>query len=239
VNEPFVVFDERDSGCVSYGIERDGVRVFEKVATTEAARRSLRRAIAFHAVVKHPAIVAPSAVIDAGHEVRLVYPWVDGEVLNHATVRGSDRAALERFHARPADEVVVAVDVVIDAHVTVAAAGFVSVDLYDGCFLYDFEAHSMRLVDLDEYRPAPFVLDGDRLPGSRRYMAPEEWQRGATIDEQTMVFHLGRTIHELLADAATDAQQAVAREAVRERPEARFQSVAALQRAWRAALPRP
>ena len=71
-----------------------------------------------------------------------------------------------------------------------AAAGFVSVDLYDGCFLYDFDRHEMRLIDLDEYRPAPFVVDAERLPGSRRYMAPEEFQRGVTIDERTMAFHL-------------------------------------------------
>ena len=31
-----------------------------------------------------------------------------------------------------------------------AAAGFVAVDLYDGCFIYDFDRHEMRVIDLDE-----------------------------------------------------------------------------------------
>ena len=50
----------------------------------------------------------------------------------------------------------------------------------------------MWLVDLDEYRQGPFTVEVDRLPGSDRYMAPEEWERGATIDERTTVFNLGR-----------------------------------------------
>ncbi|WFF04824.1 hypothetical protein O7622_17290 [Micromonospora sp. WMMD1076] len=32
----------------------------------------------------------------------------------------------------------------------------------------------------DEYRPGPFVLDSDRLPGSRHYLSPEELTRGAS-----------------------------------------------------------
>lgn len=80
----------------------------------------------------------------------------------------------------------------------IAAAGWVPVDLYDGCFLYDFATSTMRLIDLDEYRPGPFVLDSDRLSGSRRYMAPEEYVRGALIDQRTGVHALGRTLHELL-----------------------------------------
>ena len=50
----------------------------------------------------------------------------------------------------------------------IAAAGFVSCDLYDGCFLYDFARSSMRLVDLDEYRPGPFRVGPTRLPGITR-----------------------------------------------------------------------
>ncbi|MGW5434528.1 hypothetical protein ACWET9_46705 [Streptomyces sp. NPDC004059] len=56
-------------------------------------------------------------------------------------------------------------------------AGFVAVGLYDGCMLYDFDEHRMSLCDLDEYRASPFVLNADRLPGSTRYMAPEEFAR--------------------------------------------------------------
>ncbi|MFJ8828503.1 hypothetical protein [Micromonospora aurantiaca] len=120
-------------------------------------------------------------------------------MLNHATTGGgSDRSGLARFQRLPVAEVRAALATILDAHLAVSAAGYVAVDLYDGCFLYDFDAHRMRLIDLDEYRPGPFVLDSDRLPGSRRYLSPEELTRGATIDERTTVHALGRTLHHLL-----------------------------------------
>ena len=53
----FAVFDQQDSGCVSYGIESAGRRLFVKTATTPAAHESLGRAITFHRLVRHPSIV--------------------------------------------------------------------------------------------------------------------------------------------------------------------------------------
>ena len=131
---------------------------------------------------------------------------------------------------------------VFDAHVEVARRGFVAVDLYDGCFLYDFERGSLRLFDLDEYRPGPFVVEGDRLPGSTRFMAPEEQQRGATIDERTTVFNLGRVARVLLDEGDNTGRfrgpaplHAVAEQATEPRPSSRFATVAAFVDAWRAA----
>jgi serine/threonine protein kinase len=91
-----------------------------------------------------------------------------------------------------------AVEQVLQAHLAIAAAGWVAGDLYDGCVLYDEATARMSLVDLDEYRPRPFLLHGDRAPGSTRYMAPEEFRRGALIDHRTTVFALGRTAYRFL-----------------------------------------
>lgn len=132
-----------------------------------------------------------------------MYPWIDGIVLNHSTKSGSDRSGLDRFHQLPAREVVIAVEAILDSHVLIANAGLVAVDLYDGCFLYDFSAKSMKLIDLDEYRPGPFIVEGDRLPGSRRYMAPEEFERGATVDQRTTVFNLGQVTNHLFFGASS------------------------------------
>ena len=57
-----------------------------------------------------------------------------------------------------------------------------------------------RLCDLDSYRPGPNILDRDRQHGSTRFMAPEEFCRGAQIDERTTVFTLGRAAYVLLSD---------------------------------------
>lgn len=253
--EVFRVFDRQDSGCVSYGVEAGGRRWFVKTATTAAARRSLRRAAQVHAAVRHPAIVAPVLVDDDGRDVVLVYPWVDGEVLYHATVdaegrptslsRSDPASAMARFRALPVDEVRAAVDVVLAAHVPVDDAGLVAVDLYDGCLMYDFHGADsrarMRLVDLDEYRPGPFVAT-EQLPGSTRFYAPEERGTGGTIDRRTTVYRLGR-VARLLLDAGdeerawrgTDAELAVIGRATADDPDDRYQRVADLVAAWHVA----
>ncbi|MBS2532556.1 hypothetical protein KGQ20_07205 [Catenulispora sp. NF23] len=92
-------------------------------------------------------------------------------------IRRNPATAITRFRALPIQD---ALDAVLRAHLAVEAAGLVAVDFYDGR-LYDFQAGVMHLCDLDEYRPGLFVLDADRLPGSTRYMAPEQHQRGALI----------------------------------------------------------
>ncbi|MFF8928937.1 hypothetical protein ACF1AO_16860 [Streptomyces longwoodensis] len=53
-------------------------------------------------------------------------------------------------------------DEILDAHLAVEQAGLVAVDLYDGCFLYDFKAHRMVLCDLGEYWLGPFNLEEGR-----------------------------------------------------------------------------
>jgi serine/threonine-protein kinase len=120
----------------------------------------------------------------------------------------------------------------------------VAVDLYDGSLLYDFDGDELHLIDLDEYRPGPFVLREERLPGSTRFMAPEEWRRGALIDIRTTVYVLARTAR-LLLDAGdgdderawrgTAAQLAVLERATRADPAERFAGVREFMTAWRSA----
>jgi len=233
VGEVFRAFREQDSGCVSYGVQLPGGgRWFVKEATTGRARRSLDRAWAFHRAVRHPAIVPQLhriAVRDGGTAV--VMPWHPGETLYGA--------AGARFRALPLARVHRAVDRVLDAHLAVEAAGMVAVDLYDGALLYDFDGDELHLIDLDEYRPGPFVLREERLPGSTRFMAPEEWRRGALIDIRTTVHVLGRTAR-LLLDAGDDerawrgtaAQLAVLERATRADPAERFAGVREFMTAW-------
>ena len=230
VEDAFAVFDSQDSGCLSYGVEQAGRRWFVKTAGGPGTAAAMTSVVRLHRAVRHEAVARPVAVLPGP---TLVYPWCRGEVLNAATRDGGSRAALERFRRLPVADVLNALDAVLDAHLAITAAGWISVDLYDGCFLYDFAAGRMHLIDLDEYRPGPFVLDADRLPGSSRYMAPEEWARGARIDERTTVHHLGRTIQQLLVDRATDRQRAVADRATDPDPGRRQPSVAALVADWR------
>lgn len=177
VGAVFRVFDQQDSGCQSYGVAIGAERWFVKTARTPEAIGSLERARAFHAAVQHPAIIELRRVVTTEDGVPvLVYPWVDGELLYHATVprtvtRSHPDSPLARFRRLPVATVAAAIERVLDAHLAVERAGFVAVDFYDGCLLYDFEREQVRLLDFDEYRPGPFVST-EQLSGSRRFMAP-------------------------------------------------------------------
>lgn len=244
IGKVFARFHQQDSGCLSFGVSVAGRDWFAKTATAPDAVPSLRNATRIHAAVTHPAIIGLARALTVGSAPLLVYPWAPGEVLYHATVprrvnRRDPASAIARFRALPIRDVHHALHKVLHAHMAVEAAGLVAVDFYDGCLLYDFQTGVMRLCDLDEYRPGPFVLGADRLPGSTRYMAPEQYRRGALIDTRTTVFSLGRMLR-LLLDAGDEeaafrgsaAQLQVIERATRADPEERWESVAALAVAW-------
>lgn len=234
-----------DSGCTSYGVRVGTDRWFVKAAFG-TDRDQLDGALRVHAALRHPAVVplvADFPVAGGGHAV--VYPWVDGEILNDPFAPGAlpyadPCSALNRFRALPLPRVLAAYDVVLDAHLAVRAAGLVAVDFYDGCLMHDFATGATRLVDLDLYAP-PYVLDLERQYGSSRFMAPEEWCRGATVDARTTVFTLGRTGFQLLCEPGGDEatfrgdarQRAVLDRATAPDPDDRFPDVAALVEAWR------
>lgn len=247
VGDVFSAFHRQDSGCHSIGVALGDERWFVKFSVAHRAISSLKRAIALHREVIHPVVIPLRHVLRVPSGLALVYPWVDGGVLYGAPVAGraqrlDPEGAHARFRSLETDEILSALDAIFDAHLMIAAGGFVAVDLYDGCVIYDFHAGRVWLCDLDEYRRGPFVLGQDRLPGSRRFMAPEEFRRGASIDQRTTVFNLGRSAQVLLDEGdlqdrfrGTSRQAAVADRATRSDPAARYGSVAESVAAWRAA----
>ncbi len=190
----------------------------------------------------HPVLPRLLRVIESPHGPWLVYEWVEGELLGVPRARREDPdSAFARFRRLPAATVAGCLDAIIDLHVRLAAGGWVSVDFYDGCLIYDFATGRLWVVDLDMYHPGPFVNGMGRMFGSRRFMAPEEFERGARIDERTTVFRMGRTALVLLSGGSLDPGAfrgsgvrfaAVAR-ACDPDPARRFAAVAAFQEAWR------
>jgi serine/threonine-protein kinase len=246
--EVFASYEAQDSGCVSFGVQSGNRRWFIKGPRDDAAAETVASAIEFHDRVRHAVIVRPVEVVEVSGFPVLRYPWVDGETLYPATVdsRGpqvrGQGSAHERFRRLPVDQIVFAVDAVFSAHVEVAREGFVAIDLYDGCLHYDFDRRRMRLVDLDEYRMGPVAVPSEGLPGSKRFRSPEELTPGATLDERSTVYTLGR-VAQILLDAGDDTGEwrasreleEVASQATAPRPGDRYASVAELAAVWRAA----
>lgn len=241
---------EQDSGCVSYVVDQGGQRLFVKCAVTESGEASLGRAAALHHTIRHPALPALLHTLRTGSGPAQIYPWVPGDVLyDYVTMDGAagrrdPASAHARFRALPIARILAALDAIYDLHVRIAEAGFIAVDFYDGCILYDFDAHRTWVCDLDEYRPGPFRLVEDRLPGSRRFMAPEEFVRGSTIDQRTNVYTLGQAAALLLGDGYLDSDtwrgaaeaSAVLRRATAWEREHRYATVVAFVMAWRRAI---
>jgi serine/threonine-protein kinase len=250
VGEVFAEYGEQtqDSGNLSYGLRIEGARYFVKTAGRvddpeprlghPARVELLRNAARLHASCAHRAFPRLHRVIESVEGPLLVYDWFDGELLGAPRERRADPgSAFRRFRGLPVPAIEACLEVIFDAHVELAKAGWIAVDFYDGCLMYDFASGRLAIVDLDMYRRGAFRNDMGRMFGSTRFMAPEEHERAALIDERTNVFTMGRTAFELLGEGAafrgSPEQLEVATRACRPDRGERFASLGELGAAWR------
>jgi serine/threonine-protein kinase len=251
--ELFALFARgQDSGNHSYGVAVAGERFFVKSAgppdqphpvLTHAGRVALlRNAARLHATFRHPLLPALRRVIESPHGPLLVYDWATGELLGVPRARRDHPAsAFQRFRALPAPEIRRCLDAIFELHARLAAAGWIACDFYDGCLIYDFAAGRLAVIDLDTYHQGPFRNTMGRMFGSTRFMAPEEFELGAPIDERTTVFTMGRTALVLLSDGSLDPRAfrgppslyEVAARACEPERDRRYESLAAFYQAWR------
>ncbi|MXY94433.1 MAG: serine/threonine protein kinase [Caldilineaceae bacterium SB0664_bin_27] len=213
----FSVFDAQvqDSGNISYGVQVGQQRFFVKTAGDPRDPRPflpheervtlLKNAVRVRRSCSHNAIPRLHNVIESAHGPLLVYSWVQGDLLHAGSAtRRDSQSALQRFRRLPLPEITKALDLIYELHYELARSGWIAVDFYDGCLIYDFASQELHVVDLDMYRESPFVNEMGRMFGSSRYMAPEEFERGAAIDERTNVYTMGRTAANLLSDGTLD-----------------------------------
>lgn len=253
VGSVFAVFDEhtQDSGNISYGVQTAQGRYFVKTAghpddPTPFMSHServllLRNAIRLRQSCDHRTLPTLHQVIESPNGPLLVYQWVEGELIRaDAALRDDPRSTFQRFRQLPPHEIIRALDLVYELHHQLARLGWIAVDFYDGCMIYDFDRGELHIVDLDHYCEGSFINEMGRMFGSSRFMAPEEFERGAPIDERTTVFTMGRTAAVLLSNGTlarrpfrgSDALYGVIRRACCEDPGKRYDSMAAFFAAW-------
>jgi len=244
----------QDSGNVSYGVQIGAERYFVKTAgwpddprpfLNHAARVALlRNAVRLSESCHHPTLPRLYRVIESPSGPMLVYQWLEGELLGAPRARRDDpESAFQRFRSLPAATIQERLDAIFDLHHKLASAGWIAVDFYDGCLIFDFKSGRLGVVDLDNYRECHFRNEMGRMFGSTRFMAPEEFELGALIDERTNVFVMGRTALIFLSDGTLNADafrgtpalyEVVARACEPERSR-RYDSMVAFYDAWRAA----
>ena len=168
----------------------------------------------------------------------LVYEWVEGDLLGGN--RTDPTSPYNRFRSMPVEQILRALDTIYDVHAQLSECGWVMVDFYDGAIIYDFPTEDIHLIDLDMYHLGPLTNTLGRWWGSTRFMAPEEFQKDAPLDDRTSVFTLGKTAAVFLSDTTlarspfrgADRLYEVVLTACSDHPDDRFPTVRAFHEAW-------
>jgi len=241
----------RDSGNISYGLRIGEQRFFVKTAghpddpkpmLNHADRVALlRNAIQRNRAVNYSALPKLNNVIESPAGPLLVYEWMEGELPGTpAKYREDSACAFQRFRRLPTSTILKFLDSIFELHERIAEAGWIALDFYDGCLIYNFLPDNLIVMDLDMYRQGPFHNEIGRMFGSTRFMAPEEFELGALIDQQTNVFTMGRTALVFLSDGTLNSDafsgsrslfEVIARACDPDRSQ-RYESLAAFCRAW-------
>jgi serine/threonine protein kinase, bacterial len=153
----------------------------------------------------HPAIIPLRHRVPCSEGILLLYDRVSGVNLGPMEPRN-------RFQSLPLPERLTAVSAIFSALTAICEAGFMVVDWYEGNMIYDFVNKQIWLFDWELcQRGDGFTLEMDSNYGSSRLMAPEEFIRGSWLDQQTLVFNLGRYALLVLPELAERAAPILAR----------------------------
>ncbi len=257
---PFAVFSQNDSGNLSFGVEKDGKRLFVKYAgaktaeysgTAQDAIRRLREAEQVYLALPHPGVIRYLGHLETEHGFALLFDWAQGEC-PHAHWEFDEKpkfthpdSPYRKLRALPLAKKRRAAEALFDFLCYTEERGFIAVDFYDSSFLYDFLTDTLTICDIDLFRRAPVTNDlGPDWPGSPRLKAPEESELGAAIDSVTNVFTLGKLLLFLFAgeeyqDNAhwedTQARFQIVQKALSPSRADRFPTLRAFREAWRRA----
>ncbi|KGR78284.1 protein kinase domain-containing protein [Ureibacillus manganicus] len=253
----FMVFSEQDSGNISFGVEKDGVKKFVKYAGAKTinfsgepseAIETLKDSVNVYHDLQHPYLVNLLDSLEIGEGFALVFEWFEGENLHpHWTFPPPHKythpdSPYFRFRQLPITDRLRSFQSLLEFHVHVEQKGYVAVDFYDGSILYDFKNSKTKICDIDLYRKKPLVNTMGRMWGSQRFMSPEEFELGANIDERTNVFNIGAIAFGLLGGEldrsitkweAGDGLHKVAMKVVSKDRNERYPTVEDLYFAWK------
>ncbi|MDE6421180.1 MAG: serine/threonine protein kinase [Lachnospiraceae bacterium] len=240
----FRVFDDQDSGNICFGTVKDGEKYFVKFAgapteaytgTQEDAIERLRSTVPVYEKLRHEKLIEFVRAEEIAGGFAMIFKWADGDCMGRMYP-----AEHRTFMQMPVEERMIVFCDVLDFLAYVAASGYVAVDFYDGSVMYDPDKHCTTICDIDFFRNMPCVNDMGRMWGSSHFQAPEEYQLGAEIDECTNVYTAGAMAFALFGNyehtreawELSDERFEVAKKAVSDNREDRYQTIKELAEAW-------
>ena len=201
----FKVFDEQDSGNICFGVQSEDSKYFIKFAGVPTERsntdkdeaiKRMKDAVSTYQDLAHPLLTRLITAEEIGGGFAMAFDWVDAECMCKMYP-----LSREKFMQMPLDTKMQVFDDILDFHIYTAKRGYVAVDFYDGCIMYDFNLCRTVICDIEFYEKMPYVNSMGRMWGSSRFMSPEEFKLGAVIDEVTNVYTMGATAFEFFGDS--------------------------------------
>lgn len=244
----FKVFDQQDSGNICFGCISPEGRRFIKFAGAPTLRagwtpqkaidRAKHAAAAYHALA-HESLINCLYAGEIGGGYIQVFPWVEGICWGKMyPAQRKDFIALSDF---------IKLDIystILQFHQHVLSCGWICLDFYDGSVLYQPETGKTYICDIEFYQKQPYLNQTGRLPGSSRFMSPEEFTAGMPVDEQSCVFVMGATAFELFGGGIdrsallwrlNEGSYQAALRAVQPERDARWPSLESYVEAWNTA----
>jgi serine/threonine-protein kinase len=262
-SSPFCVFDQQDSGNLSFGCVdiKTNRRVFVKYAGAhpehfdgeprEAITRLHRATEVYIDLQPHEHLIPMESSFSTGNGFAMVFLWFENSECLHPhwsyppPGKYTDvRSPYYRFRQLSVKQRLDALDAIFAFLEYVDHCGYVSTDFYDGSMLYNFETNVMKICDIDFFEKMP-CRPSQPPWGSPRYLAPEENQSDAVLDHRTNVFRMGACAFGLLGGEldrsrshwdANEHSYTVAVRAVATNPLERHSTVPEFLSEWRTAV---
>ena len=211
----FQAIDQTGSGCICFGAKDNDKKYFIKIAgadtteaecTPESSVCSLKKAVKIYSDLSHPYLIKLIEHYEYSGLYTAVFEWAEGEGLydhwNFEKYEAEGKPAPNiRFRQLPADKKIAAALKILSFFENAAQKGYIGCDFYDGSLIYDFDTDKLTICDIDLFRKAPVINDmGEDYWGTKRLKAPEEYKRGAVIDQATNVFTLAALFFDMFGD---------------------------------------
>lgn len=215
----FKVYDDKDSGNILFGVEKENQRLFIKYAgaytlqynyDAESAVRRLKCAAQKYNDIKHPAVIPLIEHKKAGNGYALVFEWHDGECLHDHWIfdtrvkyKGQKNyielakyqhkdAPMNKFKNLTLKNKIAAYRTILDFIRAVHNAGYQAADFNDNQVMYNFDNNTLRICDIDYFEKKPYINGCNKLfANPERFRSPEEYENGSVCNEATNVYHLG------------------------------------------------
>ena len=246
----FRIWDRQQTGNLCFGVSGSYGKLFIKYAGARPVNYQGEPADAIYTLQEavplyernHPALVRLCSHGPAGEGYAAIFEWREALPLNGRFKHDSVREHVQRL---PLIHTLTMLEHIFDLHAVLAREGVIASNFHDGHVLIDFGKNEAVVCDINLYRRKPAFNDKGLMRGSPQFMAPEETELNAALDETTTLYNMGalafaffgsnndRTVKKWIGPKPLFQ---VASRATKEKKIDRFPSMRAFQDAWREAV---